>query len=203
MRYQIGNNLIITDRKEHNLDEKILVIEKNGVFSPSHPTTKLCLELIERTFSNIPIHSILDVGCGTGILALSGLKLGASRAVAVDVSKKAVYVARKNAYRNLLEDATEFIIGSINAVKDSFDLIVANLHFPTLISMAIDFKKLLVSGGALIISGFYETEFYHLQKTLSALGFKKGEVLYKHQTCIELPPAGSFTWTGAQFFLSD
>ncbi|MEM2933452.1 MAG: 50S ribosomal protein L11 methyltransferase [Methanocellales archaeon] len=200
MKY-ILTGLIISDRN----DENALVIKRGEAFAPTHPTTELCLKLMERSFALRRIKSILDAGCGTGILALAGLKLGAERAVAFDISREAVYITIENARRNNLAQNIDVILGSIDSLKAKskfkFDLIVANLYFTTLLSMVGKFKELLLANGILILSGFYDIEFYHLNNAMLNLGFQKGEVLYRDHVIADLPPSMSFTFGAAQYIL--
>lgn len=196
MRY-ILTGLIISDRS----DENALVIKRGKAFAPTHPTTELCLKLMERSFALRRIKSILDAGCGTGILALAGLKLGAERAVAFDISREAVYITIENARRNNLAQNIDVILGSIDSLKakSKFDLITANLHFHTLMSMAEKFKQLLLANGILILSGFYDVELYYLDNAMLNLGFRKGDVLFRDYVIADLPPSMSFTFGAAQY----
>ncbi len=198
MRY-ILSGLIISERSS---DKNVLVIKRGKAFAPTHPTTELCLRLMERSFALNQINSILDAGCGTGILALAGLKLGAEQAVAFDISREAVYITLENARRNNLSQRIDVILGSIDSLKlkSKFDLIVANLHFHILLSMAGKFKELLLANGILILSGFYDIEFYHLDNAMLSLGFRRGDVLFKDQVIADLPPSMSFTFGAAQYF---
>src|SRR3974390_3526156 len=80
--------------------EESLVLEGNSVFPPNHPTTHLCLDLMKTALASRPRGSVLDVGCGSGILALAALALGVSSAVAADISGWALRQTRANAHRN-------------------------------------------------------------------------------------------------------
>lgn len=198
MKYTIAGNLVITDRESFSKDA--LVIKWGNAFAPTHPTTELCLKLMERVFSSRMASSILDIGCGSGILALAGLKLGAKRAIALDISRVAVRATWENARRNNLESNLDLILGSIESVKGSFDLIVANLRLPILQGMADSFRGLLNTGGTLVLSGFYDIEFPHLQSGLLDLGFRCGDVLFKDYVMIDLPASMSSTFGAAQFY---
>lgn len=201
LKYTVGRNLVITDREPRN-DEEALIIKCGNAFAPSHPTTELCLKLMERAFSTRAINSILDVGCGSGILALAGLKLGAERAVALDISRAAISASKINIRRNKLEGNSDLILGSVDCIKGRFDLIVANLHLSTLLELANNFKKALGEGGTLIVSGFYDIEFYHLDSALSDIGFRCGDMLLKDHVMVDLPPSMSSTFGAAEFFPS-
>ncbi|MEM2924937.1 MAG: 50S ribosomal protein L11 methyltransferase [Methanocellales archaeon] len=201
MRYILGD-LIISNRSCENC-ENALVIKFGKAFAPTHPTTELCLKLMERCFALNRIKTILDAGCGTGILALAGLKLGADRAVAFDISREAVFITIENARRNNLAQYIDVILGSIDSLKaDSkfkFDLIVANLYLPILLSMAEKFREL--ARGILIVSGFYDFEFYYLDNAMQGLGFQKRDVLFKDHAIADLPPSLGFTFGAAQYIL--
>jgi len=208
MKYILGG-LIISDRSGSGSGSgsgnggNVLVIKRGKAFAPTHPTTELCLKLMERSFAFNQIDFILDAGCGTGILALAGLKLGAERAVGFDISREAVYITMENARRNNLAHRMDVILGSIESLKakskSKFDLIVANLNFSTLMSMVGKFKELLIANGILILSGFYDIEFHYLNDAILNLGFQKRDVLYGDHVIADLPPSMSFTFVAAQY----
>lgn len=124
----------------------------------THPSTQLCLELLEsRTRSGEPV---IDVGCGSGILSVAALKLGASHALAVDIDRQAVPVTLENAAENGVAGQVEAGIGSvIEILNGKFSirqapLVLANILAPIIIRLLDDGLANLVStGGELIISG--------------------------------------------------
>lgn len=114
----------------------------------SHPTTRLCLRWLERHVQSD--SSVLDYGCGSGILAIAALKLGARAAIGVDVDPAAVAAARDNAARN--EVAARFV-GSDVALERPVDLIVANILANPLIVLAPALAAHCRSGGRIALAG--------------------------------------------------
>jgi ribosomal protein L11 methyltransferase len=115
-----------------------------------HPTTRLCLEWIEREMT--PGRTVLDFGCGSGVLALAALKTGASRATAVDIEPQALEAARSNAALNKLESrirvATPDALGS-----SSYDVILANILAEPLVALAPEFAARQQAGARIVLSG--------------------------------------------------
>jgi ribosomal protein L11 methyltransferase len=114
----------------------------------SHPTTRLCLRWLERHVH--PGASVLDYGCGSGILAIAALKLGAREAVGIDLDPAAVAAARENAARNAV--AARFA-ASETPLAIHFDLIVANILANPLISLAPVLAARCRPGGRLALAG--------------------------------------------------
>jgi len=134
--------------------QQVLAIDPGLAFgSGYHASTRLALGLLrERTSTTVP-HRMLDVGTGTGILALAGATWGAAEVVALDVKPEAVAAARANAARNGLA-ARVRVAGELPPVEEAaFDLIVANITADVLQRMAGDFVSRLAAGGAIVLSG--------------------------------------------------
>jgi ribosomal protein L11 methyltransferase len=115
-----------------------------------HPTTQLCLKEMDRI---MPVKSFLDVGTGSGILALAAARCGVPRVVALDNDPEACRVARENLDKNGMRDKVEVIEGAITQVPGSYALIAANILSGTLIPMAAALAQHLSPGGALLLSG--------------------------------------------------
>jgi ribosomal protein L11 methyltransferase len=134
--------------------QQVLMIDPGAAFgSGYHTSTRLALGLLrERTAAAVP-RRMLDVGTGTGILALAGALWGAAEVLAVDVKPEAVTAARANAARNGLA-ARVRVAGELPPVGEgAFDLIVANITADVLQRLAADFVSRLAAGGALVLSG--------------------------------------------------
>lgn len=117
----------------------------------SHPTTRLCLEWLANTIKGE--ERVIDYGCGSGILALAALKLGAKKVWAVDNDPQAVEATIENARRNQIEESAIQVI-SPEALPDAqVDVLVANILANPLITLAPYFAGLLVSGGKIALSG--------------------------------------------------
>jgi ribosomal protein L11 methyltransferase len=134
--------------------KQVLTLDTGAAFgSGYHTSTRLALGLLrERTAAIVP-RRMLDVGTGTGILALAGALWGAAEVTAVDVKPEAVAAARANAARNGLA-ARVRVGGELPPPGDGlFDLVVANITADVLQRLAADFVSRLASGGALVLSG--------------------------------------------------
>jgi len=117
-------------------DKTRVVIEPKMAFGTGdHPTTRLCLEALDAHLAAHPGDSVLDVGTGTGVLAIAARKLGASRVAGVDNDPIAVEHARENAVLNGVLDL-ELSTGSLESVHGKFGLVLANILANTLIEMA-------------------------------------------------------------------
>lgn len=114
----------------------------------SHPTTRLCLEWLERTVT--PGQSVLDYGCGSGILAIAAAKLGADKVLGVDIDPQAVSAAGENAARNKVDAR---FVDSAESLCGQFDLVVANILSNPLKALAPAICAHVRPGGKLALSG--------------------------------------------------
>jgi ribosomal protein L11 methyltransferase len=115
----------------------------------THPTTSLCLAALAELVG--PGAAVLDVGTGSGLLAIAAAKLGAARAAGTENDPVALAVARENAERNGV--ALELRLASPNAVPGTFDLVVANILANTLVELAPAVASKVAPGGTLLLSG--------------------------------------------------
>jgi ribosomal protein L11 methyltransferase len=131
-----------------------LVLDPGLAFGTgSHPTTRLCLQWLERTIGGG--ERVLDYGCGSGILAIAALRLGASAALGVDVDPLALPAARANAERNR---ADARFINTETAPDFQADLVVANILANPLILLAPLLSKYACKGGRIALSGILEAQ---------------------------------------------
>lgn len=130
---------------------RVLLAPGLGFGTGSHPTTALCLEALgERDLRG---RRVLDYGCGSGILAIAALKLGARGAVAVDHDPQAILAARGNARRNRVASRLEVLSPEALRPRWPFDLVLANIVADTLIGLAPRLVAVLSREGELILSG--------------------------------------------------
>lgn len=124
-----------------------------------HASTQLALQLIDEMFSPGAIPGkVLDIGTGTGILAMACALLGSRAVTAVDIDPDAVVAAQENVRHNNLDKIVTVSNTDIASLKGSYDLIVANIVHDVLQEMAPDIIRLLVSGGRLIMAGILKNE---------------------------------------------
>ena len=127
----------------------VLVLDPGMAFGTgSHPTTRLCLEWLERTVSTD--ISILDYGCGSGILAIAAAKLDAKEVLGVDIDLQAVSAAKSNAELNTVSARFE---DSTKEIKGQFDIVVANILSNPLKALAPAICAHVRPGGRLALSG--------------------------------------------------
>ncbi len=124
----------------------------------THATTRLCLVLLDLELAVKPCEKMLDLGTGTGILAIAGAFLGAREVLAVDISPTAVIVAEQNVQDNNVAEFVEVREGTIRSVESKYDLITANLTAGLLEYISRDLVNSLADGGTLIVSGIMEDD---------------------------------------------
>lgn len=153
-------------------DEIVLTIDPKMSFGTGeHQTTKLILRLLEKYVQKE--KKVLDVGSGTGILAIAAVKLGASIAVAVDFDEICLENCKENCVLNGVENSVEGLTGEIDVVKENdFDLILANIQKNVLLEIAEKIKSKLKSDGIVILSGLLETDKDAIEEKYHSIGFK-------------------------------
>jgi len=118
-----------------------------------HPTTALCVEALEEALTIAIPDGVLDVGTGSGVLALAALQMGAPRAVGLDIDTDALKIAAENARLNNLADRLQLVLGGPDAVGGTWPIVVANVLAAPLIEMAPVLVGRVGSRGRLILSG--------------------------------------------------
>jgi ribosomal protein L11 methyltransferase len=155
---KIGRRIVVRPSWEPydgSPDEVVLTIDPGQAFGTgTHETTRLCLELMEEAFDATPRpRRALDIGTGTGILAIAAVLLGADRALGIDTDPKAVEVAGENAKLNGVADRFEASFLPLSSIDETFELVAANLIAEILIDMKKEIVARCVPGGSLILSG--------------------------------------------------
>ncbi len=153
-----------------------------------HPSTQLVLELLEETLRECRArmdHStlnVIDIGCGSGILSIAALKLGASHALGVDIENEAIANSQENAKVNGVEERFALAVGSVKDIKDGkFDyasapVVLANILAPTIIRLFDDgLGDLVAPQGVLILSGILVEQADRVVDAASKHGFKLAE----------------------------
>ena len=142
-----SNNLMLPEEKE-------IILKKGLSFGGFHPTTKMCLELLIKAaakYSNL--NKVLDLGTGSGILAIMAKKLGIKDVYAIDIDFQSCIECRDNAILNGYYDI-KVICGSELSIKGIFDLIMVNIIFHTLKEIMKNVTDMLKPKGLVILSGF-------------------------------------------------
>jgi ribosomal protein L11 methyltransferase len=176
--------------------QNLLRIRYSSTFPISHPSTRLCLELLKLACRERPCASLLDVGCGSGILALAGAMLGVPLNVGCDLSAAAVRVSQDNARRHHLTHRVFCLQGSTEALRPAFHLIMANLPFPVQMVKKWELLRLVHPQGGLILSGFRDTQEKDIVDFYLSRGWRLHHRFTRDLWELELPAERSYTWVG-------
>jgi len=151
-------------------DEIVLEMDPGMAFGTGlHPTTQLCVRAAEQLV--LPGTNVLDLGTGTGILAMVAARLGAGHVLAIDNDGDAVEAAQRNAAVNDLGDRIEVAQGSLEDVVGAYDLVLANILAPVIIAMAAaGLADRVRPGGTLVVSGVLEEQADGVAAALEASG---------------------------------
>ncbi|WMJ82625.1 50S ribosomal protein L11 methyltransferase [Oscillospiraceae bacterium LTW-04] len=149
--------------------QKVICLDPGMAFGTgTHETTRLCLSLLEDALQ--PGMSMLDVGCGSGILAICAKLLGSGRTVGVDIDEVAVRVAKENAALNNCGDI-DILCGDLATdIEGSFDVICANIVADAILRLAKDLPALMHEKSVCIVSGIIDTRCAEVEQGLMAAG---------------------------------
>jgi ribosomal protein L11 methyltransferase len=156
--------------------ERVIELEPGRAFGTGlHETTRLVAEALAASSGTLAGARVLDVGCGSGVLALVALTLGAASVRAVDVDPDAVAVTRENAARNGLASRLDADETPVGALRDAYSMVLANIESKTLVDLAPDLIARLEPGALLVLSGILApavapAQLAEVQRAYSALG---------------------------------
>ncbi len=172
---EIGNRLAICpswESYENKENRKILKIDPGAAFGTgTHATTSMCLEMLDEYIKGG--ETILDVGCGSGILSIAGVLLGAKNAVGVDIDAQSVKVSRENAEINELTDKTEYICGNLTEqINGKFSVVCANIVADVIISLCDGIDKYMEDDALFICSGIIDLRADEVKAALQKNGFE-------------------------------
>ncbi|MGO2119078.1 MAG: 50S ribosomal protein L11 methyltransferase [Fusobacterium sp.] len=159
-------------------DELVIEIDPGRAFGTgTHPTTSLCIKLMEENIS--AQDRVIDVGTGSGILMVAAEKLGAKEIIGTDIDPMAIEVAKENLELNKvsLEKAKAYAGDLISVVKeDKFDVVVANILADVLLILLKDISKVVRKDGLVIFSGIIEDKLEEMKKEIESQGLEILEV---------------------------
>lgn len=172
-----GKRLVIVPvwEKYDSAPEEITVIMDPGMAfgTGTHETTRLCAGLLEKYVT--PDCTMLDVGCGSGILAVSAAKLGAGKCFACDIDPDAVRVAKKNTELNStpgVKCAVSDLLAQVKKTDGGYDVVAANIVADVIIRLAPDVGDYMAEDGVLIVSGIIEERAAETVAALADAGFE-------------------------------
>jgi len=195
----IGERLVIVPAwmDSPDLNRVAIKIDPGMAFGTgTHPTTQLCLELMEVFFTQSSVENrkhlhrtqvqvseiIIDVGCGSGILSIAAIKLGARSALGVDIDADSILNARENANTNQVGDELILGVGSVQEIlngKFAFrkaPLVVANILAPVIIRLFdAGLAELIEADGAIILSGILQEQAQNVIEAAQAKGLRMNE----------------------------
>ena len=183
---QVGERLLVLPAwLENPYPERIAVkIDPSMAFGTgTHPTTQLCMQMAESVIK--PGDTVIDVGCGSGILSIAAAKLGASHILAVDTDHPSVVSTFKNAQANQVEDKIEIGEGSVTVLLNnnfsiqSAPVVLVNILAPIIIRLFDDgLGELVNPGGKLVLSGILDKQAGQVREAAEKQGFTFLEQIY-------------------------
>ena len=188
----IGNRLaIVPGWEQYETDRTVITMDPGMAFGTgTHETTSLCLETLDSLVKGG--ERVLDIGTGSGILAIAALKLGAAVAEGVDIDPMCVRTAGENAQRNGVQDRFTVLVGDLSdKASGQYNIITANIVAAAILSLAPHVSALMAPGARFIASGIIDTRKDEVLTGLRAAGLEPVEVKEKRGwACIICKTAG-------------
>ena len=186
--FRVGKRLLVCPTWEEVEDDgkiALLRLDPGMAFGTgTHATTRLCLEtLAEAVEKAVSPCRVLDVGTGSGILAMAAALLGARPVLAVDIDEQACEVARNNIALNRLSGAIEVSATPIEKLDGVFDIVVANILAEELVRLAPHLRRLLDTRGVLILSGILPEKAALVRECFDPLFETPGETIQLDEWC--------------------
>lgn len=174
----VSDHLVIYDAKHTDMSMfagddgvmRIFIEARNAFGTGTHQTTRMILRRLLGM--DLTGKSVLDCGCGTGILGIVALRLGANRVLGYDIDEWSSENAKHNAALNGVNNL-DVLLGDasvLDSVKEEFDVVIANINRNILLNDMTAFRSHLKTGGRLILSGFYETDVPMLEQAAQSNG---------------------------------
>ena len=153
---------------DHSREALIVTIEPGSTFGMGdHPTTMASLLAIEKYL--LLDDEVIDIGCGSGVLGITSLLLGARRATGIDISAASIEVSRANAESNGVADRWSVNTDALEQIDSPARIVVANILAPALIELSEQLRRLVSPTGVLIISGVLTQNYAHVAEALRPL----------------------------------
>lgn len=176
----IGGKCVVHDGR--HLPRKRAAIEveidaKQAFGTGNHETTRMIVAALSQM--DLAGKSVLDAGCGTGILGIAAVKMGASHATGYDIDEWSAANARHNAARNLVDRQIDILLGDaslLETIAATFDIVVANINRNILLGDMERLSRVLNGGGTMLLSGFYTEDAPLLEEKAKGLGLLKQRI---------------------------
>ena len=153
-------------------DEIVIKIDPGMAFGTgTHETTSLCIKMLEKYIKGH--EKLLDIGCGSGILMITGAKLGAEIVDGIDIDPAVEAVAKVNLEENEISKFSVVIGNLVDDINEKYDVVVSNILADTLMELLNDIEKVLVPGALVIFSGILKTRKYEILEKTEKYNFKK------------------------------
>lgn len=181
---EVSDRITITptweEYKPKRDDELIIELDPGMAFGTgTHPTTVLCIRALDEAIKGG--ETIIDVGCGTGVLAIAAAKLGASSVQALDLDEVAVHSARINVKLNhTAEQVTVDQNNLLDGIEGPVDIVVANILAEVIVRFVEDAARVLKPGGRFITSGIITLKEQEVKQAMESAGFRIVESHYMH-----------------------
>ena len=163
---------LLSPRTVRALPDTLRLIDSTAFGTGHHPTTALCVEALKEALAIAVFDSVLDVGTGSGVLALTALMMGVPQAVGLDIDSAALKIAAENARLNNLADRLQLTLGGPDVVDGVWPLVVANVLAAPLIEMAPALVRRVGRHGRLILSGIPPSLEFEVGQTYQRLGMR-------------------------------
>ena len=175
---RISDRLVIRPTWCDPVNGQEIVLDPGMAFGTgSHPTTRMCLLLLDRIARTQSPQRMFDLGTGSGIFAIAGARLGIKDILAVDIDPVSVDVAARNITANAVSDRIRVLVGSVESAEGRYDVIAANISAPLLKKLAHPLVRHLKPGGHIILSGIFEDEWEGIRGAYEGEGLAEEEVL--------------------------
>ena len=183
---EIGDKLAIVpswEEYDNKENRKILHIDPGAAFGTgTHATTSLCLSMLENYVAEG--SKMLDIGCGSGILSIASVLLGAETAVGVDIDAQSVKTAKENAELNNVSGKTEYIVGDLaDKISEKYNVVCANIVADVVIRLLGDVRTFMEENAVLLVSGIIDARENDVLAAAEKHGFKVKEKQYKDNWC--------------------